>query len=128
MSEFGFRAQIESEPFGNEKKMDQIKSEQLAKINRSAFPKKYTYAGYLLIRTDAKPQWRRKYFVLNNNFLLCGDDPYAEKLAACILLEGSNIRHAAKSSDMTFELTTNCQDSSKRKSKKKKDKKSAQKK
>eukprot|EP01084_Bolivina_argentea_P024231 45177_1 len=114
-----FRDHIESEPFGNDKKMNQIKQEQLNKINRSAFPKKYTYAGYLFIRTDSNPQWRRKYFVLNNNFLLCGDNPYAERLAACIPLEGSNIRQTTKSSDMTFELTTHSQsDSSSNKKKK----------
>jgi len=114
---------IESEPFHNDKKMNQIKEEQLNKINRSAFPKKYTYAGYLFIRTESNPQWRRKYFVLNNNFLLCGDNPYAEKLAACIPLEGSNIRQTTKSSDMTFELTTHSQDTSKSSSSSKKRKK-----
>ena len=110
---------IESEPFHNDKKMNQIKEDQLKKINRSAFPKKYTYAGYLFIRTESNPSWRRKYFVLNNNFLLCGDNPYAEKLAACIPLEGSNIRQTTKSSDMTFELTTHSQDTNKNKHKKK---------
>eukprot|EP00485_Elphidium_margaritaceum_P023516 CAMPEP_0202712256 /NCGR_PEP_ID=MMETSP1385-20130828/36143_1 /ASSEMBLY_ACC=CAM_ASM_000861 /TAXON_ID=933848 /ORGANISM="Elphidium margaritaceum" /LENGTH=668 /DNA_ID=CAMNT_0049372227 /DNA_START=35 /DNA_END=2041 /DNA_ORIENTATION=- len=106
-----FRSKIESEPFHNDKKMEQIKKTTSQKMNRSAFPKKYTYAGHLNIRTETT-QWRRKYFVLNNNFLLCGDNPYSEKLAACIPLEGSNIQQTTQSSDMTFELTTNSQEGS----------------
>eukprot|EP00484_Ammonia_sp_Unknown_P023559 CAMPEP_0197025608 /NCGR_PEP_ID=MMETSP1384-20130603/5873_1 /TAXON_ID=29189 /ORGANISM="Ammonia sp." /LENGTH=622 /DNA_ID=CAMNT_0042454151 /DNA_START=11 /DNA_END=1879 /DNA_ORIENTATION=- len=110
-------SRIESAPY-TAKEVTQIKNHQLAKEKRSAFPKKHTYAGYLFIRTDSNPQPRRKYFVLNNNFLLCGDNPYSERLAACIPLEGSNIQQTTKSSDMTFELTTSQQHNKKRKRKK----------
>ena len=68
----------------------------------SAFPRSYTKAGYLDVRRDITKSWKRRYFVLNNNFLLCASTPHAKKLEAVISLEGSNTN--ISTSDMTFSL------------------------
>ena len=72
------------------------------KTKKNAFPAKYTKAGYLDIRKHIKKPWKRRYFVLNNNFLLVGSTPFALKLEAVIPLEGSNTN--ISTSDMTFSL------------------------
>eukprot|EP01083_Nonionella_stella_P095519 268194_1 len=69
-----------------------------------AFPKQFTHSGYLDIRQRTSKPWKRRYFVVNNNFLLSAATPHAKKLDRVIPLEGSNIRSTNKSSDMTFEL------------------------
>eukprot|EP01084_Bolivina_argentea_P125195 221845_1 len=70
----------------------------------SAFPRTFQHCGYLDVRTTEKKPWKRRYFVVNNNFLLSAATPHAKKLDRVIPLEGSNIRTTNKSSDMTFEL------------------------
>eukprot|EP01083_Nonionella_stella_P061181 159496_1 len=109
---FPFHHHRVSDPFGDAKKMNQIKQEQLNKMHRSAFPEKRTTSDYLWISTKTHSQWRKRYFVLNNNYLLCGDSPYAQLLAACIPLEGAK---CSKASEMTFEVTTNHKRSRKQK-------------
>ena len=56
-----------------------------------AFPQRSTYSGFLDVRTNPKKQWKRRYFVLSNNFLLCGATPYCETLERVTALEGSKI-------------------------------------
>jgi len=70
----------------------------------SAFPRTFQHCGYLDVRTKEDKPWKRRYFVVNNNFLLSAATPHAKKLDRVIPLEGSNIRQSTKSSDMTFEL------------------------
>ena len=70
----------------------------------TAFPRTYQYCGYLDVRTKSEKPWKRRYFVVNNNFLLSAATPHAKKLERVIPLEGSNIRSNTKTSDMTFEL------------------------
>jgi len=113
------KKRISSEPYTEQKKQ-QIKQEQLQKMSRSAFPTTYTFSGFLYIKTESHPSWRQKYFVLNNNFLLCGDNPYSERLAACIPLEGCDVRRSDQMEALTFSVMTHSQDASKRKKKKSK--------
>ena len=70
----------------------------------SAFPRTCQHCGYLDVRTTEQKPWKRRYFVVNNNFLLSAATPHAKRLDRVIPLEGSNIRSTNKSSDMTFEL------------------------
>merc|ERR1719361_2602071 len=71
-----------------------------------AFPKNFQYSGYLDVRTKPEKPWKRRYFVVNNNFLLSAATPYAKRLDSVIALEGSNTKTTSKSSDMTFDLFT----------------------
>ena len=72
----------------------------------TAFPQNFQYSGYLDVRTKPEKPWKRRYFVVNNNFLLSAATPHAKKLDSVIALEGSNTKTTNKSSDMTFELFT----------------------
>lgn len=74
------------------------------KKKKSAFPKLYDYCGYLDIRTRATKAWKRKYFVLANNFLLMASTPYSQKLEKVIPLEGSNVKTTTKTSQLLFEI------------------------
>ena len=74
------------------------------KAKKSAFPKLYDYCGYLDIRTRATKAWKRKYFVLANNFLLMSSTPYSSKLEKVIPLEGSNVKTTTKTSQLIFEI------------------------
>eukprot|EP01083_Nonionella_stella_P245161 852488_1 len=57
-----------------------------------AFPKQFTHSGYLDIRQRKSKPWKRRYFVVNNNFLLCAATPHASKLEGVYPLEGSSIK------------------------------------
>eukprot|EP01084_Bolivina_argentea_P024800 46169_1 len=72
----------------------------------AAFPKRFTYSGYLDIRFKKSKPWKRRYFVVNNNFLLCAATPHAQKLEGVYPLEGSQVsgKRRKSASDMTFEL------------------------
>ena len=64
----------------------------------AAFPKRFTYSGYLDVRQKKNKPWARRYFVVNNNFLLCAATPHAQKLEGVYPLEGSSIKtHKNKS-------------------------------
>ena len=71
---------------------------------KSAFPEYYDYSGWLDIRTRPTKPWKRRYFVLANNFLLCGMTPHATSLEKVIPLEGSNVKTTIRTSQMTFEI------------------------
>eukprot|EP01083_Nonionella_stella_P093386 261708_1 len=74
------------------------------KKKKSAFPRLYDYCGYLDIRTRTTKSWKRKYFVLANNFLLMSSTPYSSKLEKVIPLEGSNVKTTTKTSPLMFEI------------------------
>ncbi len=70
-----------------------------------AFPTHFSHSGYLDIRYRKSKPWKRRYFVVNNNFLLCAATPHASKLEGVYPLEGSTIKsHHRNTSNMTFEL------------------------
>ena len=50
------------------------------KAHSDAFPERYTMCGMLDVRTNKKRSWKRRYFVLSNNFLLCGATAFVKKL------------------------------------------------
>ena len=83
---------------------DQLTEEAYVSKKKSAFPKDYDHAGWLDVRTRATKSWKRRYFVLANNFLLCGITPHATKLEKVIPLEGSNVKTTIRTSNMTFEI------------------------
>ncbi|ETO33875.1 Protein kinase domain containing protein, partial [Reticulomyxa filosa] len=84
---------------------DRVQSENQAHAERkSPFPKYSTCQGYLDVRNNANKVWRRRYFVLNNNFLLCGTTEHCEELEKVIPLEGSNFASTITNTDTTFEL------------------------
>ena len=56
-----------------------------------AFPERYTLCGFLDVRTKRSRSWKRRYFVLSNNFLLCASTQFAPKLERVTPLEGSSI-------------------------------------
>ena len=56
-----------------------------------AFPERYTYSGELNVRTDVKRKYKKRYFVLSNNFLLCGMNRFCKKLERVTPLEGARI-------------------------------------
>ena len=62
-----------------------------APAHSEAFPERYTMCGMLDVRTNKKRAWKRRYFVLSNNFLLCGATQFAKKLERVTALEGSKI-------------------------------------
>jgi len=70
----------------------------------SIFSSTYQHSGFLDVRTNHNKPWKRRYFVVNNNFLLSAATPHATKLESMISLEGSKISKHLKSTDMTFEL------------------------
>eukprot|EP01084_Bolivina_argentea_P113922 202936_1 len=92
-------------------------SYRLRSKHSSAYPKKYTYSEYLFIRIKTIPNWRRKYFVLKDNFLLCGNNPYSDHLLASIPLEkckvsdiSLTIKHPdQKTKDLVFGYINQCQ-------------------
>ncbi|ETO36833.1 hypothetical protein RFI_00227 [Reticulomyxa filosa] len=53
---------------------------------KTAYPKLATVRGYLDVRTSPKKTWRRRYFVLSNNFLLCGATEHSEELEKVLYL------------------------------------------
>eukprot|EP00484_Ammonia_sp_Unknown_P001990 CAMPEP_0197023322 /NCGR_PEP_ID=MMETSP1384-20130603/4039_1 /TAXON_ID=29189 /ORGANISM="Ammonia sp." /LENGTH=722 /DNA_ID=CAMNT_0042451517 /DNA_START=22 /DNA_END=2190 /DNA_ORIENTATION=+ len=99
MATTGGRKRATSDP--NEKEAVNIIQQRKGK---SAFPKLYDHSGYLDIRTRATKAWKRKYFVLANNFLLMASTPYSEKLEKVIPLEGSNVKTTTKTSHLSFEI------------------------
>lgn len=93
----GTKKRFVSEPFPNAAVPDHGK----------AFPKKFTYSGYLDVKGQKTSMWKRRYFVLSNNFLLCAATPHAESLESCISLEGSQVdKDSTKkaSNTLTFEV------------------------
>ena len=111
-----YETRVESVPFHDDKKMKRLKEIEKEKQAKSAYPKKYTHCGWIKIRSETSEKWKRKWFVLNNNFLLCGDQPYSQKLAACIPLEGSKVTNNIK--ELTFELVTHVSQKKSKKNKK----------
>jgi len=90
---------------GDESDNDDNDSHYEQKIEHSsAFPRNFQHCGYLDVRTKSDRPWKRRYFVVSNNFLLSAATPHAHKLDRVIPLEGSNVKSTSKSSDMTFEL------------------------
>ena len=83
---------------------DQLTEEVISKKKKSAFPRDYDHSGWLDVRTRATKPWKRRFFVLANNFLLCGVTPHATKLEKVIPLEGSNVKTTIRTSNMTFEI------------------------
>ena len=83
---------------------DQLTEEVITKKKKSAFPRDYDHSGWLDVRTRATKPWKRRFFVLANNFLLCGVTPHATKLEKVIPLEGSNVKTTIRTSNMTFEI------------------------
>eukprot|EP01083_Nonionella_stella_P005007 14602_1 len=67
----------------------------------AAFPKRFSHSGYLDIRTHRKKAWKRRYFVVNNNFLLCAATPHAKRLEGVYPLEGSSIKSKRLSNEFT---------------------------
>jgi len=78
--------------------------EVIQKRKKTAFPKEFDYCGWLDVRTRASKPWKRRYFVLANNFLLMGVTQYATKLEKVIPLEGTNVKTTIKTSNMSFEI------------------------
>ena len=72
--------------------------------SKCCFPSTSQHSGFLDVRTKSNKPWKRRYFVVNNNFLLSAATPHAQKLERMICLEGSKTSKHLKSSDMTFEL------------------------
>jgi len=101
-------SRYESAPFTTlAPNMDTLDTSVSLENNRhSIFSTTYQYAGFLDCRQHKDKPWRRRYFVVNNNFLLCAATPHSTKLEAMIPLEGSKISSHLRSSDMTFELFT----------------------
>ena len=58
------------------------------KENSGAFPRSCTKSGWLDTKMSTEKHWKRRYFVLSNNFLLCAPTQYATKLETIIPLEG----------------------------------------
>ena len=83
---------------------DSINDYITERVKKSAFPRLFDHCGYLDIRTRATKSWKRKYFVLANNFLLMSSTPYSQKLEKVIPLEGSNIKTTTKTSNLSFEI------------------------
>eukprot|EP01083_Nonionella_stella_P086663 240899_1 len=103
------RERYQSAPFTNEPKTEEKANPSgplLAKNKDSkcCFPSTHQHAGYVDVRTHCDKPWKRRYFVVNNNFLLSAATPHAVKLERMICLEGSKVSKHLKSSDMTFEL------------------------
>merc|ERR1719420_771178 len=71
---------------------------------KSCFPTTSQHSGFLDVRTKIESAWKRRYFAVNNNFLLCAATPHSLKLESMIPLEGSKMGSRLKTSDMTFEL------------------------
>ena len=69
---------------------------------KSAFPQLQNFSGYLDIRTCSN--WKRKFFVLTNNFLLMASTPYSTNLEKVIPLEGSNVFTTTKTGCVSFEI------------------------
>eukprot|EP01083_Nonionella_stella_P266706 901846_1 len=61
------------------------------------FPRYYTYSGYLEVQLNAG--WKRRYFVLHHNFLLCARTSYAENLHTRIPLEKCTVQLSNNSYD-----------------------------
>ena len=76
----------------------------IEKQKSSAFPKLHDLSGFLDIRTRSTKSWKRKYFVLANNFLLMSSTPFSDKLEKVIPLEGSNVKTTTRTSDLCFEI------------------------
>jgi len=68
------------------------------------FPPQQDFSGYLDIRTRSSKAWKRKYFVVTNNFLLMASTPYSAKLEKVIPLEGSNVSTTTKTGSVSFEI------------------------
>mmetsp|Transcript_26752 Transcript_26752/g.23562 ORF Transcript_26752/g.23562 Transcript_26752/m.23562 type:complete len:507 (-) Transcript_26752:266-1786(-) len=99
-----YQSRVVSAPFSNKEASAQPE-------HSNAFPKRFTYSGYLDIRQKKSKPWKRRYFVVNNNFLLCAATPHAQKLEGVYPLEGSSIKTKKSSKhtsddngNMTFEL------------------------
>eukprot|EP01084_Bolivina_argentea_P125197 221848_1 len=88
----------------NKLQQEDEKHEESKVEHSSAFPRTFQHCGYLDVRTTEKKPWKRRYFVLNNNFLLSAATPHAKQLDRVIPLEDSNIVSTPKYSDVTFEL------------------------
>ena len=94
-----------SAPYKNNKeKQEQVVSLSNNSNKASCFPSTYQHAGFLDVRTRSDKPWKRRYFVVNNNFLLSAATEHASKLERMICLEGSKMSKHLKSSDMTFEI------------------------
>merc|ERR1712228_5635 len=75
------------------------------KIQHSpAFPESFGHCGFLDVRQNPNKPWKRRYFAVNNNFLLCATTPHAKELESVLPLDGCKFQSTKKSSDMTFEL------------------------
>jgi len=79
----------------------------LRKKTKSCFPDNPTATDYLEIRSGNKPNYKRRYFCLKNNFLLSARNPKARKLERVIPLEGTNVSSETKTSLLSFEIITN---------------------
>ena len=96
MAQDGRRARASSDPD------DALASKLQSK--KSAFPQLQDFSGYLDIRTRSSKAWKRKFFVLTNNFLLMASTPYSTKLEKVIPLEGSNVSTTTKTGSVSFEI------------------------
>ena len=74
-----------------------------------AFPQRCTYNEFLDVRTNPKKAWKRRYFVLSNNFLLCGRTPYCETLERVTALEGSKIELCMSRSQIQTQMGSQSQ-------------------
>ncbi|ETO26139.1 hypothetical protein RFI_10998 [Reticulomyxa filosa] len=66
--------------------------------------KKHVINAYINVRSDTDLVWKRRFFVLKDNHLLCGETELSKKLEMVYLLEGSNVSKTIQSTDMTFQL------------------------
>jgi len=92
------RKRADSDPYNE---MGQMMVERKKK---SVFPEMYDFSGYLDIRTRPTKPWKRKYFVLANNFLLMASTPFSTRLEKVVPLEGTNIKTTTKTSQLSFEI------------------------
>eukprot|EP00484_Ammonia_sp_Unknown_P030727 CAMPEP_0197048818 /NCGR_PEP_ID=MMETSP1384-20130603/24070_1 /TAXON_ID=29189 /ORGANISM="Ammonia sp." /LENGTH=551 /DNA_ID=CAMNT_0042481011 /DNA_START=28 /DNA_END=1683 /DNA_ORIENTATION=- len=99
----GPKVVLKKRQFADDEQNDNNAEEEKV-THSSAFPRHFQHCGYLDARTNPDKPWKRRYFVVNNNFLLSAATPHAKKLDRVIPLEGSNVRSTNKSSDMSFEL------------------------
>ena len=86
-------------------KTEKMQGNQLS----DAFPQRSTYREFLDVRTNPKKPWKRRYFVLSNNFLLCGATPYCETLERVTALEGSKIELCMARSQIQTQMESQSQ-------------------